>query len=141
MPHQKTDLLIKAYRGYSVLEFIVAIFIFGCVSAAVFSLIAQTDRLYGRAVFVEGATRLAAAEAERLRSHAVGNVIFEDSLYTETISDRKYRVYRRIVEPDVLPSFERISRVPKAVEIVVSDETKEKLDSLRFKLLIGQDNP
>ena len=82
----------KDVAGFTMLEVIVAIIIFGFIASAIFNLLTQTDRIHGRAVFVEGAARLAAGEAERLRSAAARNVLFEDSSYSETVSGRSYRV-------------------------------------------------
>ena len=127
--------------GFTLLEVIVAISIFSLISMAIFNLLTQTDRIHGRAVFVEGASRLAAGEAERLRSAAARSVLIEDSSYSETVSGRLYRVSRNVIEPDAPPSFEPTAREPVMVELTVSDERNGKIVPLRFKLLIGQDNP
>lgn len=127
--------------GYTVIEVIVAVFIFGLISASIFNLIANTERIRGRAVFVSAATRLAASEAERLRSIAAGNAELEDSSYTDDISGRTFKVERNVKEAEDPPSFTARAREPYQVEIVVSDNGNEGVTPLRFKILVGQDNP
>lgn len=127
--------------GYTVLEVVVAISIFGCVAASALNLIARTERIRGRAIFVESASRLAAGESERLRSIAACGTELADSSYTEDISGRLFKVERKLIESKDVPSFQLKAREPYQIEIVVSDNNSETITPLRFKLLIGQDNP
>jgi hypothetical protein len=131
----------KGIGGTTVMEVIVAIFIFSCISAVVFNLLGQTERIRSRAIFVENATRLAAGEAERLRSHATGNVPVDDSDYTETVSGRTFRIERKHIDNDRQPSFLARGREPAEIELRISDERNNRIRPLRFKLLVGQDNP
>lgn len=131
--------------GFTVLEVIVAIFIFGCVSAALFQFIAQSDRIRGRALFVEGATQLAANESERLRNIATQNGAFEDSTYVETITGRSFSITRHIIENDDIGSTNynplRSPLEPVEVELLINDASNSDVKPLRFKLLVGNDQP
>lgn len=133
--HQKRN-------GFTVLEVIVAIFIFGCISAALFKLIAQSERIRGRALFVESAARFAADEAERLRNIAINNEVFEDSSFTESAGGRTFLVQRKIVESaDLVSAFLPKRLEPLEIEITVSDAIDAGIKPLHFKLLMGSDRP
>ncbi|MBN1577901.1 MAG: hypothetical protein JW913_15180 [Chitinispirillaceae bacterium] len=131
----------KSADGLTTIEVVIAVFIFSCVSAAIFNFIGQIDRTRVRTVFIANASRLAAGEAERLRSIAARNAPVEDSSYTETVSGRTFRVKRDCIEDDMPPSFLPIAREPLKIELCISDENNEDVKPLRFKLLLGQDNP
>jgi type II secretory pathway pseudopilin PulG len=141
MGHHRMIKCSRVNTGFTVLEVVIAIFIFGCVSAALFQLMVQTDKIRGRAVYLEQCTRLAASEAERLRSIAAQSVPVEDSSYTATYGGRTFTVKRRCKEDDTPPSFIPTAREPAAVEITVVDENDTRQTPLSFKLLIGQENP
>jgi prepilin-type N-terminal cleavage/methylation domain-containing protein len=126
--------------GYTILEVIMAIFIFGCISAAVYRLLSNTDRLRGRAIFVKTATRFAATEAELLRNIAAQNGVFEDSSYVVVQNGRSYTVNRKIIEDETF-SFQPKAREPEEIEITVTDTRNENIPPLSFKLLIGVDDP
>ncbi len=140
--HSKaTDTQRHNSNGYTVLEVVIAIFIFGCVAASLFRLIMSTDRIRGRSLHLEYSTRLATDEAERLRSHAAENTPIEDSTYTAGYNGRRYLVKRHVIEKDEPPSFLPQAREPVAVEITVTDERNIGLPELTFKLLVGQEQP
>jgi len=126
--------------GYTVLEVILAIFIFGCVTSALFNLIGHTDRLYGRSIYISKVTALALAEAERLRSSAVSRTVVEDSTYTETVSGRTFRIEREVVEQDET-SFLPRQREPLCIVLKISEEAALQREPIRFRLLLGEDNP
>jgi type II secretory pathway pseudopilin PulG len=129
--------------GYTVLEIIVAFFIFGCISAAAFNLIAQTERIRARALFVESATRIAADEAEHLKSIAACGTELEDSSYSVNHSGRALSVKRTIIKTDSIASILPRAREPHLVEISVNAAGNSPADTsaLRFKMLVGQDSP
>lgn len=127
--------------GFTVLEVVIALFIFGCVSAALFQLMIQTDKIRGRAVYLELCTRLAANEAERLRSIAAQGVPVEDSTYFTTSGGRNFTVKRVCEKDDAPPSFIPVAREPVAVEISISDEANSRQAPLTFRMLLGQENP
>ena len=130
----------KCNCGYTVLEVILAVFIFGCISTAIFRLLMNTDRIRGRAIFVRTATRLAASEAELLKNIASRNSAYEDSSYTVEQNGRSYTVKRIITEEEsfsLLPA----AREPEEITIVVSDTNNDSIKPLTFKMLIGVDDP
>jgi hypothetical protein len=129
------------YNGYTVLEVIVAIFIFGGISTAMFRLIAHTDRIRGRVIFVENAVQLAANEAERLRNIAAQSGIFTDSTFTEIITGRSFSVERNIIENNDINSILPHPPEPVEIELIVSDALHAEMIPLRFKLLVGSDRP
>lgn len=130
----------KNTHGYTILEVIIAIFIFGCISTAVFRLLMSTDQIRGRALFVRTATRLAATEAELLKNIAAQNSVFEDSSYTVEQNGRSYTV-RRIIKEDEDLSLLPSAREPEEISIIVSDTNNERITPLTFRLLIGVDDP
>ena len=130
----------KSNHGYTVLEVIVAIFIFGCISTAIFRLLMTTDRIRGRTIFVRTATRLAATEGELLKNISSQNSVFEDSSYTVEQNGRSYTVKRIITEKEPY-SFLPTAREPEEITIVVSDTKNETVTPLTFKILIGVDDP
>lgn len=125
--------------GFTVLEVVIALFIFGLVSSALFNLMGHSSRIRGRALYVENATRLAADESERLKNISAQNSVFEDSSYTVEHGGREYKVERTIINenPSQLPSrFE-----PVHISIRVSGALNEEEKPLTFNLLIGNDSP
>lgn len=126
--------------GFTVLEVILAIFIFGCITSALFNLIGQTDRLYGRSIYVSKVTSLALAEAERLRSSAVSKTVVEDSTYTETVSGRTFRIERDVVEQDETSLLPK-DREPLCIMLRISEEGGLSREPIHFRLLLGEDNP
>lgn len=129
-------------EGFTVLEVVIAIFIFGLVSTALFNLMIQTDRIRGRALYLENCSRLAASEAERLRSIAAENAPVEDSMYTTTAGKIMFTVQRKILDNDVSPDYLAHARKPVAVEIRIAEERSPPFyEPLYFKLLIGQERP
>lgn len=127
--------------GFTVLEVMVALFIFGCVSMAILSLIRQTDRIRGHAVYMENATRIAADESERLRNIASQNGEFKDSSFTQIAAGRTFSVNRRILAADEAPSYEIRPLEPVHVEITIADAITPSKQPLTFNLLIGTDKP
>jgi hypothetical protein len=123
------------------MEVVVALFIFGCITSAIFNLMHQTDKLYGRAVFVELASRIASDEAERLRNIAFQNGVFEDSTYSMSISGRSFTISRKIIVKDNPQNLENKTLEPAEIEISVRDGRLETVTPLTFKLLMGNDAP
>ena len=127
--------------GFTILEVIFAIFILGLISSAIFKLISNADRIRGHALFIESATQLASDEAERVRNIAAQNQFLEDSSYTVLYSGRTLHVKRNIIESDAPPTLLAKPREPTTIELIVSNNNMEMKKSLRFKILIGYDNP
>jgi len=131
----------ECHGGFTVLEVVIALFIFGLISTALFRLIGQTERIRGRALYVENATLLAADEAERLRNTAAQLAQFEDSSYTAERDGRTFYVNRKIIEDDEdrFTINKRLEPVHVMLEISAGADSREK--PLTFSLLIGSDEP
>jgi len=132
---------LQRENGFTVLEVMIALFIFGCVSLAILSLIRQTDRIRGHAVYIEKATRLAADESERLRNIASQNGEFSDSSFTQNVSGRPFIVNRHVVTADDAPSYEVKPLTPVHIELTITDAGTSTIEPLTFNLLIGTDQP
>jgi len=121
-------------NGFTVLEVIVAIFIFGCVSAAVLRAVAAGDRIKGRSIALRNAVTIASNEAERIRNNAVFYYELSDSSFRKTINGREFSVERRIYPVDTLPHSNASSLVE--VEISVTSQGFGERP-LQFRFLQG----
>ncbi|MCX7726036.1 MAG: prepilin-type N-terminal cleavage/methylation domain-containing protein [Chitinispirillaceae bacterium] len=129
-------------KGYTVLEVMIAIFIFGCIGATLLKLTYNIEKFRGKTFFIENATKLASDEAERLRFKAALNVLPElDSVYEVTSSGRTFRVERRIKKKDAFIPDTLFLREPLEIEIYVAESRGESSDSLKFRILTGIDRP
>ncbi len=129
-----------ASRGYTIIEVIIAMFIFGCITSSIFTMIMNTDRLRGRALYDERVARLAADEAERLRNCAALGGEIGDSSYETTAGGSTFFVERDVMEPTeiIIP---RYPRMPQAIELRVSEMKREGSPPHRFRIYAGDDNP
>jgi prepilin-type N-terminal cleavage/methylation domain-containing protein len=130
-------------NGFTVMEVMVAITIFGMVAAAIFQLLMQVDRIRGRAWFVESAVRIAANEAEQLGTRTATDAPIADSSYTVAAGGRQFFVERRVIDVNKSPSFIPRPLEPTPVEIIITDPLVESpiTQPLRFRLLLGEDTP
>jgi prepilin-type N-terminal cleavage/methylation domain-containing protein len=103
-------------KGFTVLEVIVAVFIFGCISAALVRVIATADRIRGRAIFVTESVILAQNEFERLRNAAGFKTEVLDCTYIATVNNKEYDIVRRILVPEL--EISNKSDIPE-IEIAV----------------------
>jgi prepilin-type N-terminal cleavage/methylation domain-containing protein len=103
-------------KGFTVLEVIVAVFIFGCISAALVKTIATADRIRGRAIFVTESVILAQNEFERLRNAAGFKTEVLDCTYIANINNKAYDVERRILVPEL--EISKSSDIPE-IELAV----------------------
>jgi len=83
--------------GFTVLEVIIAVFIFGCISAALVKTMMTADRIRGRSSFISDSVMLAQNEVERLRNAASFKTEVLDCTYVATINQKEYDVERRII--------------------------------------------
>lgn len=130
-----------ASRGFSVLEVMVAVVVFGIAVSSIYRLISYSSRIRGRALFVESATRLASDEAERIRSIAARNMPVNDSSYTIDVNGRMFSIERTVEDTEDRPSFQAKAREPEKIALTVSPAENEKAAPVRFKFLIGNDTP
>ncbi|HEX2956806.1 MAG TPA: prepilin-type N-terminal cleavage/methylation domain-containing protein [Chitinispirillaceae bacterium] len=109
-------------RGFTVLEVIIAVFIFGCISAALVKTIMTADRIRGRSAFISDSVLLAQNEVERLRNAASFNTEALDCTYVATINQREYNVERRIItNENALIKTATIPEIELAIKPSVSD--------------------
>lgn len=87
-------------EGFTVLEVIIAVFIFGCISAALVKTMMTADRIRGRSSFISDSVMLAQNEVERLRNAASFKTEVLDCTYVATINQKEYDVERRIIKSD-----------------------------------------
>lgn len=83
--------------GFTVLEVIIAVFIFGCISAALVKTMMTADRIRGRSSFISDSVLLAQNEVERLRNAASFKTEVLDCTYVASINQKEYDVERRII--------------------------------------------
>jgi prepilin-type N-terminal cleavage/methylation domain-containing protein len=119
--------------GFTVLEVIVAVFIFGCISAALVKTIMTADRIRGRATFISESTILAQNEAERLKNAAGFKTEVLDCTYTTSVNSKEYSVERRIIgiESGILEN-KNIPEIEIAIKPALSDS-----DYIYFRFLQG----
>lgn len=122
--HQASEILCSSTKrnGFTVLEVIVAIFIFGCISAALVKTLSTADRIRGRASFISEATILAQNEAERLRNAASFKTEVLDCTYTATVNSKHYSVERRIIDIETgILENKTIPEIELAIKTELSD--------------------
>jgi len=85
--------------GFTLLELMVAIFIFFIVEYTLFHGIITGDKIRGKANISRTAAILASNEAERVRSAALRGIEIQDSAYTETVSGFEYKILRTNINP------------------------------------------
>ncbi len=86
--------------GFTVLEVIIAVFIFGCISAALVKTMITADRIRGRSAFISDSVMLAQNEVERLRNAASFKTEVLDCTYVATINQKEYDIERRIISSE-----------------------------------------
>jgi len=85
--------------GFTILEVMVAIFIFFIVEYTLFHGVITGDKIRGRANIARTAAVLASNEAERIRGAALRGIEIQDSAYTETVSGFEYKILVTNVNP------------------------------------------
>jgi type II secretory pathway pseudopilin PulG len=88
-------------QGFTILEVIVALFIFSCSLTAVMVLMATGDKINGRRMALSAATMVAASQVELLRQQDASLVVMEDTAYEETLNDITFEVKRIRYKPDI----------------------------------------
>jgi type II secretory pathway pseudopilin PulG len=109
-------------EGFTVLEVIIAVFIFGCISAALVKTIMTADRIRGRSSFISDSVLLAENEVERLRNAASFKTEVMDCTYVATINQKEYNIERRIIKNDYeLTKKSTIPEIEVAIKPANSD--------------------
>jgi|GEM_PF-1003765 type II secretory pathway pseudopilin PulG len=91
---------IQHKNGVTILEVIVALFVFGCALTAVMNLMVTGDKISGRRSALSGATMLASSQVEVLRQQEESIVVVEDTTYEETLNGITYEVKRMLCKPE-----------------------------------------
>lgn len=118
--------------GHTILESIVALFIFGCVSTAIFTGIGAADKIHSRGFVAMNASRIAENTFENLRRKVMLSQTIDDSSWTENVDNRIFEIERRKILPDSL-RFNNIE--PSLVDIELS--IKSNKHSFKFRMLQG----
>lgn len=120
MPAKKGN--IHNCCGFTVLEVIIAVFIFGCISAALVKTMMTADRIRGRSSFISDSVLLAENEVERLRNAASFKTEVLDCTYVATINQKEYNVERHIIISDYgLTQKSTIPEIEVAIKPASSD--------------------
>ncbi len=121
--------------GFTLLEVIVAFFIFGCISAALLKALSAADRIQGRASLITNASMLAESEIERIRNKADFFEAVQDCTYTETAGSRIFQVDRRVIPPDDF-SIEDKPEIME-IEVTVKENSQSSGSLVRYRFLQG----
>ncbi len=99
MKPNKKLLAINA-KGFTILEVIVALFIFGCTLTAVMNLMVTGDKINGRRLVLSSATMVASNQIESIRKQEESLTIMGDTTYEETINGIVFEVRRTHIVPE-----------------------------------------
>lgn len=128
---------IQSNSGQTILESIVALFIFGCVAGGILKGLGVADKIHSKAFIAMNATRIAENEFEHIRKKAVFQDAIEDCTWVERSSGREYQVQRKIHIPDSL-KYQFDDNKPSLLEIELSIETRDaKKQKYQFRMLQG----
>lgn len=128
--------------GFTIIEVLVAIFIFAIVLAGVTQMLRSAEKVRMRSKRVSSATVVAANEAERIRKKARYHETIGDSTYTRETNGVRLRVHRSVVARDaVLPPAPPLTQ-EVAITVVAAESTDpwgvESADTIvSFRLLQG----
>ena len=130
-------------QGFTVLEVIVALFIFGCVSAALLKAVVSADRIHGRALTVMSSTIIAENEIERIRNKASFLETVEDCTFVTMVRSREFEVKRHILvqENDLflgdINVTEKEDNSLLQIEISVKETSQPDSNALKLRFLQG----
>ena len=127
--------LERVSYGFTVLEVIVAIFIFGLVSALLVKSLGSADRIRGRAGLIMESIMIAQNEVERIRNTAAFKETVLDCTYVAISNKRQFDVERKIIaaeygEIDNSDQFQEI-------ELVIKGKDAPDSTAFRFRFLQG----
>ena len=126
-------------NGSTVLEVLIAIFIFGCISAALLKAIGSADRIRSRSSIVLNARLVAENEFERIGNIASKQETINDSNYTIIVNGKEFEVQRRILLPQQLlwgSVSENTSTSLVEIELIVTAKSSPK-NPVRFRMIQG----
>jgi prepilin-type N-terminal cleavage/methylation domain-containing protein len=126
-------------NGFTVLEVLVAVFIFSCVTAALLKATGSADRIRSRSSIVLNARLLAENEFGRISNIASKQETINDSNYTATVNGKEFEVQRHILVPEqFLWGSVSQDRSTSLVEIELVIKAKSSLQKpVRFRMIQG----
>jgi type II secretory pathway pseudopilin PulG len=126
----------RAQSGYTILESIVALFIFSCITAAILKGIGSADKIRSRASVVMNVSRIAENQFEHIRQKASFSEEIQDCTWVMTSDGREYQIERRVLLPDSV--VYGIAEKPSLLEIELRIKTgKDNPQTFRFRTLQG----
>lgn len=120
-------------KGYTVLEVIVAVVIFGFVVTALFQVLTNGDRLRGRSITVRNVYTIAANETERIKNETFKNGTITDSNYVCELAGHSYSVHRKVIEKEL---SDTTRPCPVELELIIK-ESNTSTAPFRFRMLQG----
>ncbi|NLE01093.1 MAG: prepilin-type N-terminal cleavage/methylation domain-containing protein [Fibrobacter sp.] len=99
--HKSTGIK-QAISGFTMLEVLVAMFIFGFIAISLLKALGTADHIHSRSVITMNSVLIAENAIENIRKKITYNESVEDCTYVETVGRREYTVQRRIIIPDSL---------------------------------------
>lgn len=120
-------------KGFTVLEVVVAIFIFGVISAALIKMIGTADKIHGRANKVMETVIIAQNEADRIRNAAAFKETSIDCTYIAIVNNQEFEVERRVVQPE----YGEIEVNDRLQEIELLIKAKSSPDTIKFRMIQG----
>lgn len=121
--------------GYTILESIVALFIFSVIAAAILNAMGTADKIRSKASIVMKATRIAENEFEHIRQKVPFTEAIEDCTWTVNSGGPEFQVERRVLLPD---SVKFGNSEPSLMEIeLVITASRPIQQKYQFRMLQG----
>ena len=121
--------------GYTILEVLIALFIFSCAIAGVLQLMLTGDRISARRQGLSSATMLASNQIETIRRQEESSTIMGDSTYEASLNGLSFEVRRIRISP---PETWRPDSVINYLEFSVMVKRKnDDVPLVTFRLLQG----
>ncbi len=95
-----------AASGFTVLEVLIAMFIFGCTLTAVMHLMLTGDRINARRMGISSASMLASNQVETIRRQEESATLMGDSTYEAAMNGIVFEVRRVRISPAALPRLD-----------------------------------
>lgn len=118
-------------KGFTILEVMIALVVFGCISAILLNAITAADRIRARSTMLRNACLLASNETERVKCASFQNRKIEDSVYTCSVNEHSYEIKRTVIEPSD-PVNADTSLVELEISVNPSSSPSEPLYRFRF---------
>ncbi len=122
--------------GYTILESIVALFIFSCITVAILKAIGTADKIRSRASVVMNVSRIAENHFELIRQKVSFSEEIQDCTWVMVSGAREYQIERKVLLPDSV--VYGIAEKPSLLEIELNIKTgNTNQQTYRFRTLQG----